>query len=111
MHGRIDCGSSPRACKCAQSTNFEAFLVAAKRSGRIAEAACDIVLICVSRLKKQNHGVGLGGAIFDGVVGKDDAMDRNHSLAFLGLNTNTIVDEDGTGIRTRVGKKLLFIGS
>jgi hypothetical protein len=27
------------------------------------------VLICVSRLEKQNHGVGLGSTIFGGVVG------------------------------------------
>jgi len=66
---------SPRARESTQPTSPEALLVAAKRSGRVAEAARDIVLICVSRLEKQNHGVGLGGAIFDGVVGKDDAMD------------------------------------
>ncbi len=37
-------------------------------------------------------------------------MDRNHSLVFLGLNTNAIVDEDGTGDFSRAGKKLIFIG-
>jgi len=51
------------------------------------EAACDIVLIRVSRFEKRNHGVSLGGAIFDGIVGKDDAMDENYSLFFLGLDT------------------------
>jgi hypothetical protein len=97
VHGRTDCRPPFRARECAQSTSFEALLVAAKRSCRIAKAASDIVLICVSRLKKQNHGIGFGSAIFDRVVGKDDTMDRNHALVFLGLNTNTIVDEDGTG--------------
>src|SRR6267154_1562919 len=99
----------PRGRASAQPTSPEALLIAAKRSGRVAETTCDIVLICVSRLKKQNHGVGLGSAIFDGVVGKDDAMDGNHSLVFLGLNTNAIVDDDGTGDFSRVGKKLIFI--
>jgi hypothetical protein len=49
---------------------------------------------------------GLSCAIFDGVVGKDYTMDRNHSLVFLDLNTNAIVDEDGTGDFNGVGKKL-----
>jgi hypothetical protein len=41
-------------------------------------------------------------------VGKDDAMDENYSLFFLGLDTNAIVNEDGTGSRSRAGKKLLL---
>jgi hypothetical protein len=72
------------------------------------EAACDIVLIRVSRFEKRNHGVSLGGAIFDGIVGKDDAMDENYSLFFLGLDTNAIVNEDGAGSWSRAGKKLLL---
>jgi hypothetical protein len=99
---------SPRARESAQPTGLKALLVAPQRSDGVAEAACDVVLICVSRLEKQDHGVGLGGAIVDGVVRKNDAMDSNHSLVFLGLNTNAIVDEDGTGRSSWVGKELLL---
>jgi hypothetical protein len=53
-------------------------------------------------------GVVLGSAIFDGRVGKDDAMDENYSLFLLGLDTNEIVNEDGTGSWSRAGKKLLL---
>jgi hypothetical protein len=42
------------------------------------------------------------------VVGEDDAMDEEHSLALLGLSANAIVYEGGTGGRNRVGKKLLL---
>jgi hypothetical protein len=42
-------------------------------------------------------------------VGKDDAMDKDHSLFFLGLKANAIVYEDGTGIWNRAGKRLLFM--
>jgi hypothetical protein len=78
--------------------------------GRISvdDAARDIVLIRVSRFEKRNHGVSLGGAICDGIVGKDDAMDENYSLLFLGLDANAIVNEDGTGSWSRAGKKLLL---
>ena len=41
-------------------------------------------------------------------MGEDDAMDEEHSLALLGLNANVIVDEDGTGGRGRMSKKLLL---
>jgi hypothetical protein len=47
-------------------------------------------------------------AIFDRVMGEDDAMDEEHSLALLGLDTNAIVYEDGTGVRSRAGEKLLL---
>ena len=106
--GRTACGSSFRGRQRAQSTSLEALLIAVKRSGRVAEAACDIVLIRVSRFEKRNHGVSLGSAICDGIVGKDDAMDENYSLFFLGLDTNAIVNEDGTGSWSRAGKKLLL---
>jgi hypothetical protein len=72
-------------------------LIAAKRSSRIAEAACDIVLICVSRFEKQNHGVSFGGAIFDGIVGKDDTMDKDHSLFSLSLKAKKTGPDDGAG--------------
>src|SRR5207249_5762643 len=74
----------------------------------LAEAACDIVLIRVSRLEKLNHGIGFGRAIFDRVMGEDDAMDEKHSLALLGLNTNAIVYEDGAGGSSRAGEKLFL---
>jgi hypothetical protein len=64
--------------------------------------------IRVSRLEKLNHGVGFGRTILNRVMGEDDAMDQEHSLALLGLNTNVVVYEDGTGGRTCVGKKLLL---
>jgi hypothetical protein len=86
----------------------EVLLIAAKRSDRVAEAACDIVLIRVSRFEKRNHGVGLGSTIFNGIVGKDDAMDENYSLFFLGLYTNAIVYKNSTGSWSRAGKKLLL---
>jgi hypothetical protein len=41
-------------------------------------------------------------------VGKDDAMDKDHSLFFLGLKANAIVYEDGTGRWSRADKKLLL---
>jgi hypothetical protein len=89
-------------------TGFETLLITAKCSGRVAEATCDIVLIRVSRLEKLNHGVGFGRTILNRVMGEDDAMDEEHSLALLGLNANAIVNEDGTGDRGKVGKKLLL---
>ena len=36
----------PRARESTQAASSEALLVAAKRSGRVAKTACDIVLIC-----------------------------------------------------------------
>jgi hypothetical protein len=59
-------------------------------------------------IRKRNHGVRLGSAIFDRIVGKDNAMDENYSLFFLGLDTNAIVNEDGTGSWSRASKKLLL---
>src|SRR6266851_5146922 len=48
VHGRTDYRPSPRAREGAQSTDFQTLLIAAKCAGRVAEAACDIVLIRVS---------------------------------------------------------------
>ena len=100
VRGRTGGRPSPRARECAQSTGFETLLITAKCSGRVAEATCDIVLIRVSRLEKLNHGVGFGRTILNRVMGEDDSMDEEHSLALLGLNANAIVYEDGTGGRT-----------
>jgi hypothetical protein len=108
VSGRTACRSSSGARQRAQSTSLEVLLIAAKRSDRVAEAACDIVLIRVSRFEKRNHGVGLGSTIFDGIVGKDDAMDENYSLFFLGLYTNAIVYKNSTGSWSRTGKKFLL---
>jgi hypothetical protein len=108
VHGRTDYRPSPRAREGAQSTDFQTLLIAAKCAGRVAEAACDIILIRVSRLEKLNHGVGFGRTILNRVMGEDDAMDEEDSLALLGLNTNAIVYEDGTGGRSWVGKKLFL---
>ena len=99
---------APRARESAQSTGFETLLIAAECSGRVAEAACYIVLIRVSRLEKLNHGIGFGRAIFDRVMGEDDAMNEKHSLALLGLDTNAIVYEDGAAGRSRAGEELLL---
>src|SRR5207302_1676607 len=108
VHERTGGRPSPRARECAQSTGFETLLITAKCSVRVAEAPCDIVLIRVSRLEKLNHGVGFGRTILNRVMGEDDAMDEEHSLALLGRNANAIVYEDGTGVRGRVGKKPLL---
>ena len=39
-----------------------------------------------------------------GYVGKDDAMDENYSLFFLGLDTNAKVNGDGTGSWSRADR-------
>ena len=109
-HGRTGYGPSPRARQSAQSTDFETLLIAAQCSGRVAEAARYIVLICVSRLEKLNHGVSFGGAIFHRVMGEDNTVDEQHSLALLSFDTNAIVYEDGTRGRNRTGEKLHLIG-
>jgi len=70
VHGRTDYRPSPRAREGAQSTDFQTLLIAAKCAGRVAEAACDIVLIRVSRLKKLNHGIGFGRTILNRVMEK-----------------------------------------
>ena len=74
----------------------------------IADNFRDVVLTCISRFEKLNHGVGFGRAIVNGVMGKDDPVDEDHSLFFLGLKADAIVYEDGTGIWNRAGKRLLF---
>jgi hypothetical protein len=104
--GRTGGRPSSRARECAQSTGFETLLITAKCLGRVAEATCDIVMIRVSRLEKLNHGVGFGRTILNRVMGEDDAIDEEHSLALLGLNANAIVYEDGTGNRGRDKKPL-----
>ena len=75
------------------------------------KAACgDVVLICISRFAKLNHGVGFGRTIIDGVVRKDDALDKNHSLFLFGLKhaNARIVNKNGTRRWSATDKKLFW---
>jgi len=42
---------------------------------------------------------------------KDDTLDKNHSLFFLGLNANAIVDKDGTRRWSGANKKFFLVWS
>jgi hypothetical protein len=59
-------------------------------------------------IRKGEPWPGFGGAIFEGIVGKDNPMDKDHSLFFLGLKANALVHEDGVGRWNRADKKLLL---
>jgi hypothetical protein len=67
--------------------------------------------MCISRFEKLHHGVGFGRTIINGVMRKDDTLDKNHSLFFLGLNANAIVDKDGTRRWSGTDKKLFLVWS
>jgi len=42
---------------------------------------------------------------------KDHALDKNHSLFFLGLNANAIIDKDGTRRWSGANKKFFLVWS
>jgi hypothetical protein len=67
--------------------------------------------MCISRFEKLNHGLGFGRTIINGVMRKDDTFDKNHSLFFLGLNANAIVDKDGTRRWSGTDKSSFWFGA
>jgi hypothetical protein len=100
-------GSRARAT---QSSRLQALLVATKSSCRVAEAASNIVLICISRFEQRHHGVGFRSWIINRIVGKEHAADQDHSLLTLGLEGNAIVDQNGTGRGSRGGRQQWLLG-
>jgi hypothetical protein len=104
--GRASLGSH----QSPQSPRLETLLKAAKSSRGVAERASDIVLIGVSRFEKRDHGVGFGGAILGGVMGKDDAMDQDHSLTSLGLDANVRVHHGAPRKGSRNRQKFWLLG-
>jgi hypothetical protein len=84
--------------------------MAAQSSRRVAEGARNIVLIGVSRLEKRHHGISFRGVVLDGVMGKDDAMNQNHSLLSLGLDTNVMVHHRTTRKGNRSRQKFGLLG-
>ena len=61
-------------------------------------------------MEKRDHGVGFGGAILGGVMGKDDAMDQDHSLTSLGLDANVRVHHGAPRKGSRNRQKFWLLG-
>jgi hypothetical protein len=61
-------------------------------------------------VEKRDHGVGFGGAILGGVMGKDDAMDQDHSLTSLGLDANVRVHHGAPRKGSRNRQKFWLLG-
>ena len=94
-----------------QSSGVQALLETAQGSRGVTERTCQIVLIDVSGFVQRNQGIGFGGAILPGVVGVDDAMDKNDALVPFGLQGNAFIHEHHLRNRGEVGKEIAGIGS
>src|SRR5260370_42190959 len=78
-------GASWQSRQGTQSSRLQALLVTTKSSCRVAEGASNTVLIRISGFEQRHHSVGFRSRIVRRIVGKEHAVDQNHSLLTVDL--------------------------
>jgi hypothetical protein len=98
-------GTAARSPKRQETAGLDPFLVSSQGSRRTPECVSDVVLIRVTRFEQRHHRALFSDVVSHVIVHENKPLKEYRPLGTLGINADTIVEDNGSGWRARELKK------